>query len=488
MLGMASDLDLLHAAWVLDWGREEDFRLPIGYDFPVEHLRASMGEPGRIHSWEIETLLIEALGSRKRPGRRQANPKAWNFFADVISALRSAENAEGGSAIERNIFREMNRILYRQTPWQAHNLNAAETIRWFAIFDDEELGEIYRAAVGTTPRTMLRLGLILSMVFKDAASVGHLAAIPEFDVDEHDVAAFFHVVADDLEGFRSRCEKIVSSSGLAYRESPFRQTPLVLFKTPEASHYACPLNDVLFWRVTSGLYYDVVADERARHLIGEAFERFEARLLATAYPEARVLREEPYGPKRLNKKTPDIVLAENETLKVAFECKAKRLPLANKIELSDEIRYSVAVKEIAKAVFQLVRFRADIRCGTYTDLRENPESQYVVLTLDDWVFTGPATKDDVFQLAQDMLTQKGIAYDFDIRDILFCTAVELDIIVTKFNLEQLIHIFKTNKLPAYREHAPLPLSNELFPDVQKGRKYPLISELEQIIPGRTDFR
>jgi hypothetical protein len=484
LLSLADDIDLIHAAWVLEWGREGEFQLPPGYDYPTEYLRAAIHESGRIQSWEVESILIEALGTPKRPGRRGANTRAWNFFLSIISALRSAENAEGGSIVERNIFREINRILYRQGPFQGRGANIVEAVKWYSIFANEELSQIYRSAIGADPHAMLRIGLILSFYFQTNFTVTDFSLDSYLGIKDEDVKAFFRVTADSLQGVRERCRQIVNNSSLAYRESPFRTKPFVLLNLANTIQYVCPLKDVLFWRVTHGLYYDVVDVERVKHIIGEEFEKFEARLLAAAYPAATILPEEPYGPKKLNKKTPDILISQNRSLKIAFECKAKRLPLDQKINISGEIRHSIAVKEIAKAVFQLVRFRVDLRSHVYDGLTEDPDAQYVVLTLDDWVFTGPATKDDVFELAREFLDQKGIKPDFDIRDVVLCTAYELDVLVTRLTLEQLVHLYKCNRHPEYQQHSPLPLANELFPGSAKWSDYPLAREFDVILPKR----
>jgi hypothetical protein len=179
------------------------------------------------------------------------------------------------------------------------------------------------------------------------------------------------------------------------------------------------------------------------------------------------------------RRTPDIILSENGVLKIAFECKAKRLPLVDKIELSDDIRQSLAVSELAKGVFQLVRFRTDLRSGAFPQLNENTNtSQYVVLTFDDWIFTGPATKGDVFIKADELISRKGLKPDFDIRDIVFCTAAELDIFVTRLTLDQLIAVYAKNRLPEFREHSPFALADEFYKAPAKWRDYPLAAEFD----------
>src|SRR5258707_1141096 len=86
LLAKADDADLVEAAWILDWGREKGFKLPKGYDFPEDCLQADIPNPKRIHSWEIETLLTEALAIPKRRNQRHANTRSWNFFAEAINA------------------------------------------------------------------------------------------------------------------------------------------------------------------------------------------------------------------------------------------------------------------------------------------------------------------------------------------------------------------------------------------------------------------
>jgi hypothetical protein len=52
------------------------------------------------------------------------------------------------------------------------------------------------------------------------------------------------------------------------------------------------------------LYHDVISHDKAKHLIGTEFEKFERRLIAAAFPQAITIGDEPYGPKRENKENP----------------------------------------------------------------------------------------------------------------------------------------------------------------------------------------
>jgi hypothetical protein len=271
---------------------------------------------------------------------------------------------------------------------------------------------------------------------------------------------------------------------LAYRESPFRGTPLVELQQGSTTVYTCPLKDVLFWRTTSGLYYDVVENERARHIVGSKFEEFERDLIAAKFPVAGVRGEVPYGPKGLNKKTPDITVWTGGELAIAFECKAKRLPLSEQFS-SDATSSSQAISELAKGVLQLVRFHADITSGAYPSLGTvSPNAEFVVLTLDDWMFIGETARTDVMQAASVLIAKAGIQPKLDLRQIGFCTAAELDIMVTKLDLAELQSVFEACRGPARYGYSPWTVSSELFPRTNKWRDYPLADRLNAILPER----
>jgi hypothetical protein len=216
----------------------------------------------------------------------------------------------------------------------------------------------------------------------------------------------------------------------------------------------------------------------AWNLIGSEFEKYQKRLLAAAFSSSKVQGEFSYGSKKEPKKAPDILISADGVLQLVFECKAKRLPLTEKVSATDEQRLSLAIGELAKGVFQLVRFRIDLRNKLFDDLSECAHTQFVVLTLDDWVFTGPATKDDVFDRAEDLLRRKNIKPDFDIRDVVFCTASELDVIVSRIDLERTIKLFEKNRQPEFREYSPSSLVGEFAEGKVKWGAYPLAAELD----------
>lgn len=478
LLSRVVDEDFLNAVWVLEWGRDDGFVIPRGYDFPRECLHAGIADEGRIHSWELETVLTEALATPKQKGRRIANPRSWNFFAAVISALRSAENAEGGRLKTEDVFRDLNRALYRQLPWQSRPEGLADIIRWQSIFSNKTLLGLYVENVGLEPQKMMWIAVAFFQDFRRFPIISKPRISSELYFTESDIDAFFLACADTLPNLRKRAVEISRHSGLAFRESPFRQKPLVQIGEGKRKRYVCPLKLPLFWRVTSGLYYDIVQEPSAWNLIGAEFELFERRLVAAAFPEAVVDGDIHYGIRKEPKKTPDILVSREGILDVAFECKAKRLPLAEKMSATQHQRESLAIGELAKGVFQLVRFRMDLRQGKFDGLRECEHTQYVVLTLDDWIFTGRTTKDDVFYRVGDLISRKNIEVDFDIRDVVFCTAAEFDTIVCRISLDQIIGLFGKNRRSEFREYASSSLLREFSNERVTWDSYPLAQELD----------
>lgn len=480
LLSMVDDHALLEAAWVIDWGRNNGFAVPAGYDFPAAHLQADLPDAHRINSWELETLLVEALGTAKRPGRRTGNPRSWAFFTDVISVLRAAENSESDFGSSGNMFRHLTRTMYRQFSWQARQQNLADVVRWNSIFRNPELANAYVDRARISPQKMIALGIITSHLFKERPYISHPPAAPALGLSSDEINAFFGILSQSLGDLRERSAHIVNGS-LAYRESPFRLTPLVSEQTPRGHIYQCPLMSTISWRTTTGLYYDVAGYVRAKHLIGSEFESFQRRLVSAAYPAATISGDERYGPGRENKRTPDITVEVDGVLRLAFECKAKRLRLSDQIEIVSENSQSVGVQELAKGVFQLARFRHELRQGLIPGRVESADTQYVVLTLDDWIFAGRTTREDVFLQAEALLQKKGLEPDFDLRDILFCTAAELDIFVTRLSLVQMIELFRLNRTPEFRHHAAASLVQRFNLGRAQWGGYPLAHEFADIV-------
>ncbi|AOG07552.1 hypothetical protein [Bosea sp. RAC05] len=475
MLSMADDVELMRASWVLDRAVDPSFKIPIGYDYPEKYLRAGIDEPGRIWPWELETLLIEALGTPKNPGNRSANPRAWSFWAEIVSALRSAENAEGGNRPRGPILRHLNRILYRQVQWQARQQNLADFVRWKSIFSDPSLSDLYVTKNGMCPLKFQMIGLGLSSILDESqeTTISYEYESKQFRSDE--IRTFIKMASRTITQIREDCHSVVMRSELAHRESPLRRFPLIKI-SDNPTRLISPLRQPLFWRITEGMYYDVVSIPASRNLIGSGFEIFQRRLISTAYKDYNVSGDISYGPIRLNRRSPDVTITQDNNLEIAFECKAKKIPLVDKISIEHDLANSIAVSEIAKGVFQLARFRHDLRSGIVEGMQETEHSQYVILTLDEWNFVGPITKDAAFLKAAEMLDRQRININFDLREITFCTAGDLDLFVTRLPLGRLRELFAKNRQPQFREHAPNSLAAEFYEKPAKWRDYPLASE------------
>ena len=178
----------------------------------------------------------------------------------------------------------------------------------------------------------------------------------------------------------------------AYAYNSFRAYPIVQLENSEQAFLACPIPTLLFWRVTSGLYYELYKDPRFASEFGDAIQDYVGDVLREACLSSRIqiLAEREYGDGRARKRTVDWI-ATDSTAALFIECKAKRLSLAAKTSLFDTSALESDLAIIASAVVQTYKTIVDYRSGKYQHFPfdEKRKIYPLIVTLENWFVFGP---------------------------------------------------------------------------------------------------
>lgn len=448
-------IELLVSMWVLDraW-HDPKFRLPSAYDYPQELIGASIDSPISVRPWEIETIITEILACPRKFGDRRGNPRSWAFMSKLFNALRHLEEGESKTNRE-TIFRELTRIALRQFRWQSKNWHAAEYVRWWSIFGNPTLREIFKYKNGIEIDKFIVVGFIWNLIFNNNS----ITKFPHVDnivkLTNGDVEKFARVCVIEIDdAIKDSMSVKRESTSVAYRRSIFRKTPIISFNSNLGKRYIRPMELLLKWRLTSGLYYDVISDNRSANLIGLEFENYVRDLLSANFASKKFFEKITYGRKGLLRESPDILLGVGSIVEFVVECKATKLPLSVQTDIDESEQRDRVISEIAKGVLQICIFEEDVSSGMIKDIVLSDEIFPIVLTLDDWILFGQDIKKDIFERAAEMAERVGLKSDrLEQRDVIVCTANELETVITLYEDEGVYEVLRKSLNKDFKDFA-----------------------------------
>lgn len=436
--------ELLETVWLLDraWS-DTEFRCPRGFNFPDELFGTEWNEGITVFGWELESLTNEILCWPEKPGCRRGNIREWQLTRRLVNALRKLENYEYATNPKARIFREIDRIGYRQFRWQPKNWQGAKFVRWWSIIMHSNLADIFADKVGTSVQKFITLGCAWNLILNEnpfSEMVG-VTDLPAFT--DEDVAAFLRNCSIPLDQaiVEARDAKRQSSS-VAYVRGVLRQRPLIEVRRRGRSLFIRPMENLLNWRLSSGLYYDVIGTRDSARLIGEAFEKYVQDIFREKFPKFSIEGEFAYGSKKRPKKSPDVLVTQDRKIMILCECKSAKMSFNAQYQIGSEREKERVVEEIAKGVVQLCTFELDSSPSIRQDgLVLDPNFIPLVVTLDDFVFFGEEGRKQVFVKAREMAKQKGIeSKRLDDEEVLLCTVGELEFVATCFDQSNMVSL------------------------------------------------
>jgi hypothetical protein len=367
----------------------------------IEVLRAFVDLKPRqqwIAEWQLEILAKEVILNSGAKGTKGLTLRKWDTLAEYINSLKKFEDkiaAAFGSG--QNILIELIRIAHQQFIWQGSPPNSATSMRYFKIFNQAKIDAICVDRFGLTVQDIYLCGIGFMSIFliHPATSIPFKSEIPSLPVEK--LEKFLPFACRTLPEMKSilKSEQQYNES-YAYAYSSLRAFPLIRMDYGGVDAIVCPLPTLLFWKITGGLYYELLGDPRFSQPFGDSFQRYVGDVVRRACPNTVVslFPEEEYGPKKTRRRTVDWIVAEVGSA-IFLECKAKRLSWGAKTSLNDLSPLEGDIESMATAVVQVYK--------TIVDYLDNQYPQYpfqadrniypTVVTLESWRMFGPAMLD-----------------------------------------------------------------------------------------------
>ena len=378
-------VDSLYVIWAYSQLLQvRNFAFPNNIEKPSTFVAGSRAN-FLVHEWEFETIATEVI---LHAARGTKTMRDWLTLASIVQKLRNLENELYGDDQGADVLIEMSRIMHRQISWQQFRPQTKLAYRYYRIFSDPAVDAICQKVVGLS---------IDALYFQGVLAFANFASVPALEINNdttRDTNGFYAFAARPLAEIREliRVAHRLDHS-YAYQVGALRQFPLIKVENESRKLVLCPLPTLLFWRLTSGLYYDLIrGDADFGNALGGSFERYVGEVIArvVSSPALRYTGEARYGSRQRPKATPDWLLIEGEASAAFIECKTKRITVAAKTAMTDLTPLQEDLGKLADAVVQLYERVTDYAAGAFPNLPYLPARKVypIVVTLEEWYLFG----------------------------------------------------------------------------------------------------
>jgi len=378
-------VDSLYVIWAYSqFLQVRNFRFPDDIE-KHQDFRADSRLNYLIHEWELELIATEAILHAVDGIKTMRD---WSTLANIVNRLRRLENELYGDKEDADIQIELSRIMHRQIAWQQFRPQTKLAYRYYRIFSDPSIDAICRKVVGLSIDALYHQGVL---------AYAHFAKVPALELNAstaQETQSLLRFAARPLSEVRALTSGAHAlDHSYAYRVGPLTQFPLIRVENPDRKLVLCPLPTLLFWRLTSGLYYDLIkGDPDFGNALGSSFERYIGEVLSrvATSPALLHLGEAKYGTKQRPKATCDWLLVAGEAAAAFIECKTKRITVAAKTAMGDLAPLKYDIGKLADAIVQLYERLQDYAAGLFPNLPYVPSRKCypVVVTLEEWYLFG----------------------------------------------------------------------------------------------------
>lgn len=386
--------DSFYVIWAyIQFLQTSDFQIPADIEVAPQFLEAAQPRIF-LAEWTLELIAREVIlhgNEEPQEGRRL---RQWQTLALIANQLRDLEGDIYAHFVgAKRIHLELMRISHRQFVWQQQRPSVPWIIRYHKLFNTPTIDDLSHQATGLSIEQIHLIGMAYIGKFLGQTFIKQQIAIEIPGLTQEHLDHFLRFAALDLADLRGklRAENALDE-GFAYRYSSLREFPLIKIDRPDGVEIACPIPTLLFWRITTGLYYVLKDTKGFLEALGQSFQDYVGDVLRhrISDDEMQVLDEAEYQVGRDRKDSVDWILQQGDESALFVECKTKRLTWASKAGLADLGALDQDVKKLAGAVVQTYRTIRDYRGNHYPHLpyAQGRRIYPVIVTLEDWYFFG----------------------------------------------------------------------------------------------------
>lgn len=343
---------------------------------------------------------------------------------------------------DKNILYEVTvRIPHQRFKYQTERPSKAGMVRYSRIFGHPKVEPIVKAKTGLSAKQLFTIGAVSWIKYASQYFCAYypLGTLEIPDITQIDYDKFMQLYSLSMKEMKQRliAERKLDSTFM-YQLHALQTHPLILTELNGRLGHICPIPTLLFWRITSGLFYDLIKERGFDNAFGTSFQDYVGEMLektfdgtsTTIYPE-----EANTGPKRA-----DWIIDQPISF-MLIECKTKRMTIGAKTIIQDDNELHSQVEIIGEAVVQSYQALEDYKNGKYRERRYPYNSAMhpfiCIVTLENWRLMGPQLE-RLREIVKDRLRQLGLDSDLmEQSPFVICSVSEM---------EEFAYLLKTNDL------------------------------------------
>lgn len=370
----------------------EDF--PSDIEVKKEYLqRDHIQKMSWISEWNLEVLAKEVIINSSENSYNKKTFKEWKFFSTTINKLKDIDSMITKAHVNgSNIFRELERIAHCQFAWQIDRPNTELIARYYRIYKTPEMDSILKFTTGLTTKELYFVGLVIWAHFLSNFALQLPLKIEINGLYQESIDKFLKHFSSELPVLR---EKLKSEQNMnenyIYSFSSLRSYPIIITKYRGKESLICPIPTLLFWRIASGLYYEVVNQSDFDNAFGSSFQKYigDCIIAANTNYTIKAFPEESFVDGKNRKDSVDWIV-DDGTSAIFIECKAKRMTMLSKTELLISDALEKDLEKMSIFVTQVYKTIRDYQNGKYPTYKFNEQKKIypLVVTLEDWHLFG----------------------------------------------------------------------------------------------------
>ena len=203
---------------------------------------------------------------------------------------------------------------------------------------------------------------------------------------------------------------------------------------------------LLFWRITAGLYYEILHEDNFGEYFGVSFQNYAGEIIEKSNNEKKInyIPEGVYYIGKARKATVDCI-AYDAGSALFVECKTKRLILQAKIELANASVIQAELEKMSQFILQIYKTIDDYRNNYYPSFKFDKNTQIypLIVTLEDWYLFGDKLIVDLKSLVEQKVQDASLPLSYlDDMPYSICSIEEFEDLMQIVQLHGLQSVMK----------------------------------------------
>ena len=419
--------------------------LRVAAPFPsnMEVPKAVYSDKHLILPWEMEVLAREAIIVCSPQPATSYTARKWSTFTNLVNKLRELNDYISQHLVnDERILQEVTvRMAHLQFKYQTEYPSLAGLVRYSRIFGHPSVEPVVKTKTGLSSNQLFTIGGVLW--FKYASQYLGI----NYPLNELSLPGITHADYDQFRRLYSlpmkeMKERLAAERKLddtfMYQFHALQSYPLIFTELNRRAAHICPIPILLFWRISSGLFYDLINEPGFAQAFGKSFQDYVGNMLEKTFAgtSITIYSEEPdIRPKRA-----DWIIDQPSSF-MLVECKTKRMTIGARTIIQDDKELHAQLEVIGEAVVQ-----SYLALEAYKNSKYKPQ-QYpydpmkhpfiCVVTLENWRLFGPQLE-KLREVVRDKLLHVGLdANLMEQAPFVICAVNEM---------EELAYLLKTNDL------------------------------------------